>query len=189
VGRSLFKESLSSQHAESYFPLAEQFLNQSDPAFCGVTSLIMVLNAIGVDPNIRWKGGWRWYGSEDQILDSCCVEPERVRRAGILMEEFQSLGRCQGLTIVMKRPKSRVENKVNEDGESCFGIDEFRNDIISMTQNPPAFDGEEKSKDGGFMVVSFCRSSLGQTGMLTSSLRMYILWKHIIFTLSSSNLN
>lgn len=46
---------------ESYFPLAEQFITQLEPSTCGPTSLVMVLNSLGVDPMKRWKGGWRWY--------------------------------------------------------------------------------------------------------------------------------
>ena len=77
--RDLFRVSLASQNAEAYFPLAEQFLSQSDPAFCGITSLVMVLNVMGVDSYVRWKGGWRWYGSEEMLLDSCCVDALYLR--------------------------------------------------------------------------------------------------------------
>lgn len=181
-GRKLFQESLSDGMAKAFFPLSEQFLNQSDPAYCGVTTLIMVLNAIGIDPNVRWKGGWRWYGSEEMILESCCIDPERVRRAGILLEEFQSLGRCQGLKIDMKRPLP-LESRDFEDGDGYrdaqsnkkyYSLDDFRSDIIQLVQHPPVYDYENSSMDeetdsaiigsGGFMVVSFSRSTLGQTG-------------------------
>ena len=30
-----------------YFPLAAQFRTQEEPAFCGLTTLVMVLNALG----------------------------------------------------------------------------------------------------------------------------------------------
>jgi len=72
-GKTLFRDSFLSHNAEAYFPLSEQFVNQSEPAYCAVASLIMVLNAFGIDPNIRWKGGWRWYGSEEMILGQCCI--------------------------------------------------------------------------------------------------------------------
>mmetsp|Transcript_6695 Transcript_6695/g.7698 ORF Transcript_6695/g.7698 Transcript_6695/m.7698 type:complete len:410 (+) Transcript_6695:172-1401(+) len=203
-GRKLFKESLAHGTSEAFFPLAEQFLNQSEPAYCGVTSLVMVLNATGIDPKVRWKSGWRWY-SDEMILDTCCLNAERVKRAGILMEEFQSLARCQGLGIEMKRPlKDGYGEIVNNDGkgatnifqkmkiisnsfidkkeekdqdqdqdddneEDCYGsLDDFRNDLIQIVQNPPMYklydSAEPSSYRGGFMVVSFSRPSLGQTG-------------------------
>ena len=178
-GRNLFQQSLSEGMAKAFFPLSEQFLNQSDPAYCGVTTLIMVLNAIGIDPNVRWKGGWRWYGSEEMILNSCCIDPERVRRAGILLEEFQSLGRCQGLNIDMKRPLpvesagTSCGDKNGIDNEHFYSLDEFRKDIVYMVQHPPIFEDEQDSNgaeeetdgsEGAFMVVSFSRDMLGQTG-------------------------
>jgi len=176
-GREIFRVSLSSRNAEAYFPLAEQFLSQSDPAFCGITSLVMVLNAMGVDPNVRWKGGWRWYGSEDMIFASCCVDEEKVKREGISMEEFRSLGRCQGLSIELKRAYPLEDDYfeagtgmeiVADDGpeDQFYTVDDFRADIVTMVQNPPMFEVDEDNPQsmGGFMVVSFDRSSLGQTG-------------------------
>lgn len=161
-GRILFQEALASNYAESYFPLAEQFLSQSDPAYCGVTSLIMVLNAFGIDPNVRWKGGWRWYGCEDMILENCCIDRERVQRVGILMKEFQSLGRCQGLNITLKRPTRTLQSSSSSIASECYELGQFRKDIQTMVRNPPSFEHEESV--GGFMVVSFDRASLGQTG-------------------------
>ena len=45
-GRKLFHESLSTGFMHNYFALAEQFTTQSEPAYCGPASLIMVLNAL-----------------------------------------------------------------------------------------------------------------------------------------------
>ena len=45
---------------EVYFRLAEQFRTQDEPAFCGLSTLTMVLNALAVDPKRVWKGVWRW---------------------------------------------------------------------------------------------------------------------------------
>ena len=172
-GRLMFQESLASGMGNSFFPLSEQFLSQSEPAYCGVTTLIMVLNAIGIDPNVRWKGGWRWYGSEEMILDSCCINPERVNRVGILMEEFYGLARCQGLRVDMKRPHlpenpitSDVDVEQEGNADTYYSLEDFRKDIITSAQNPPAYSSEEDGNkaDGCFMVVSFSRFSLGQTG-------------------------
>jgi hypothetical protein len=45
---------------EVYFRLAEQFRTQDEPAFCGLSTLTMVLNSLAVDPKKVWKGVWRW---------------------------------------------------------------------------------------------------------------------------------
>lgn len=66
-GRQIFKEALTSGYMESYcmrsiflliisVPLSSQFHTQSDPAFCGLGTLTMVLNALNVDPQVVWKG-------------------------------------------------------------------------------------------------------------------------------------
>ena len=39
----------------------ERFLAQSSPPYCGLTTLAMVLSTC-LDPNERWRGGWRWRG-------------------------------------------------------------------------------------------------------------------------------
>lgn len=55
-GRNLFREALVEGTMENYFRLAEQFRTQDEPAFCGLSTLTMVLNALAVDPGRAWKG-------------------------------------------------------------------------------------------------------------------------------------
>ena len=50
-GRRVFAEALSTGGLDGYFQLAEQFHTQSDPAFCGLGSLVVALNALGI---ARW---------------------------------------------------------------------------------------------------------------------------------------
>jgi len=49
-------ESMTAGTMEDYFDLAEQFTTQSEPEYCGPASLIMVLNALNIDPSKPWKG-------------------------------------------------------------------------------------------------------------------------------------
>lgn len=49
-GKRRFAESLMAGDCEAFFPLSEQFITQDEPAFCGISSLCMVLNALRVDP-------------------------------------------------------------------------------------------------------------------------------------------
>ena len=51
---------------ECYFPLAEQFRTQDEPAFCGLSTLVVLLNTLRIDPGRVWKGVWRWY-SESMV--------------------------------------------------------------------------------------------------------------------------
>jgi glutathione gamma-glutamylcysteinyltransferase len=60
----LFREALKAGYMNNYFRLAEQFTTQSLPNSCGPASLIMVLNALEIDPRKKWKGIWRWFMEE-----------------------------------------------------------------------------------------------------------------------------
>ena len=144
-GRQMLLEALSaSSDADSpYWSLSEHFQNQSEPSFCGVTTLVMILNSMSVDPQIRWRGGWRYFGNEDVLLSKCCISSERIRRVGITMDEFKQLAQCQGLKVHMKRPKE---------------IEEFRSDLMSACLNTHGDSSATK------LVCSFSRAALGQTG-------------------------
>jgi glutathione gamma-glutamylcysteinyltransferase len=135
-GRKVFAEALSSGGLDGYFPLAEQFHTQSDPAFCGLGSLVVGLNALGIDPGRLWKGPWRWF-SED-LLD-CCVPLAEVRKRGLDLDELACLARCNGADVELVRGDAN-------------NLVAFRAAIAS------AAGGD------GVLVVSYDRSALGQTG-------------------------
>src|SRR5687768_4068154 len=95
-GRRLFREALADDGLDGYFPLAEQFHTQADPAFCGLGSLVVALNALGVDPGRLWKGPWRWFAED--LLD-CCVPLDEIRRRGLDLDELACLARCNGAAV------------------------------------------------------------------------------------------
>ncbi|XYH97149.1 phytochelatin synthase family protein [Sorangium sp. So ce1128] len=92
-GRAVFREALALGTMESFFPLIEQFHTQAEPAFCGLGTLVMVLNALEIDPGRAWKGPWRWF-SEEQL--DCCRSLDDVARDGITLTQFACLARCNG---------------------------------------------------------------------------------------------
>ena len=75
-GQSLFRSSMVHGALKSFFPLMEQFVTQTEPAYCGLSTLVMTLNALSVDPRLTWRGPWRWY--EESMLN-CCVDLEQVK--------------------------------------------------------------------------------------------------------------
>lgn len=135
-GRKVFAEALSAGGLDGYFQLAEQFHTQSDPAFCGLGSLVVALNALGIDPGRLWKGPWRWFSEE--LLD-CCVPLAEVRKRGLDVEELACLARCNGADVELVRG-------------DAHNVAAFRSAIAS------AASGD------GVLVVSYDRSALGQTG-------------------------
>jgi glutathione gamma-glutamylcysteinyltransferase len=85
-GKKVFIEALEEGNMESYFPLAEQFMTQSEPAYCAVTSLAMVMNALNHDPQRVWKGVWRWVSDEMlqcETKGECGHSLEKVKKEGM----------------------------------------------------------------------------------------------------------
>ncbi|KAJ1918949.1 hypothetical protein H4219_002305 [Mycoemilia scoparia] len=135
-GRRVFKETLNDGYAEGYFNLAGNFTTQSEPAYCGPSSLAMVLNALEVDPGQTWKGAWRWYS--DELLQAC--EPkEHMKTKGITFDQFGCLATAHCDTIAKRG------------GQVSYA--EFLEDIKMTSQS-----------NNTFMVLSFSRKVLGQTG-------------------------
>ncbi|KAJ3152133.1 hypothetical protein HK101_001844 [Irineochytrium annulatum] len=139
AGRALLLRALQSPHMEPYYPLSIHFTTQAHPAYCGLTTLVMCLNALGVDPLRRWKGCWRWF--QEDMLALCKSEAD-VRSEGVTLPEFECLARWNGLDA----------RAVRADG-SEVGRERFREEVRRVTKN-----GDE------FMVVSYSRRTLGQTG-------------------------
>ncbi|PLW17373.1 hypothetical protein PCANC_14083 [Puccinia coronata f. sp. avenae] len=147
-GKALFRSALADGHLESFFPLASQLVTQHEPSFCGLATLCTVLNALGVDPKRVWKHPWRWY--EQDMLD-CCRPLDSIRKNGITLAEFNCLARCNGLALTTRSPPIGAP----EDDPVAYqnGLQEFRDQVARVT-----------ALSSAFLVVSFCRSTLGQTG-------------------------
>ncbi|KAG0347683.1 hypothetical protein BG005_011947 [Podila minutissima] len=135
-GKRLFKDMILAGTGENFFRMVTSFNTQSDPAFCGVSSLSMVLNALEIDPRKQWRGVWRWYS--DEQLD-CCATIEEMKLKGITFNQFACLARCHAKVIVKRADRHTLE--------------EFRRDVQMVSQ----------SSDYQ-LVISFSRSALGQTG-------------------------
>ena len=97
AGRVLFKEALADGGMEGFFPLIEHFRTQDEPAFCGLGTLVCVLNALRIDPHRTWKGVWRhWH---EDMLD-CCESLDHVREHGITFGKLACLARCNGAQVL-----------------------------------------------------------------------------------------
>jgi len=142
-GKLLFGTALVEGNMEGYFPLAENFVTQSHPAFCGLGSLTMVLNALLIDPQRQWQGNWRWF--DDFMLD-CCEPLEVVKMKGITLPKLSCLAKCNGANSILKY-------------SSSISLNEFRNDVISVSSSTT-----ETSPIRNVMIASYSRKILNQTG-------------------------
>ncbi len=137
-GRAVFREALLEGGMEGHFSLAEQLHTQAEPAFCGLGTLVVVLNALAIDPGRLWKGPWRWFGEE--LLD-CCRPLDAVKREGVTMDQFACLARCNGARV-----------RAHQAEEST--IAELRYHVRAACSSP----------GGVHVVVAYSRAALGQTG-------------------------
>lgn len=55
-GKKIFTEALHNGTMNGFFKLISYYQTQSDPAFCGLATLSVVLNALAIDPGRKWKG-------------------------------------------------------------------------------------------------------------------------------------
>ncbi|MEO5767719.1 MAG: phytochelatin synthase family protein, partial [Polyangia bacterium] len=156
-GRRLFREALAAGQMEGWFALSEQFHTQADPAFCGLGTLVVVLNALEIDPGRIWKGPWRWYGED--LLD-CCVPLERVQEKGITLDELACLARCNGAATTTVRAgrgghsQSGDHDHDQNHDQDGNGPDALRLAVRTATAAPR----------GPMLVAGYARSVLGQTG-------------------------
>ncbi|KAM0789042.1 hypothetical protein ACM66B_003107 [Microbotryomycetes sp. NB124-2] len=151
-GKLLFKHSLDEGNLDTYFTLAGQFLTQNEPAYCGLATLCMVLNALEIDPQRKFVGPWRWY---DQSMLDCCRPLEAVAQVGITLNEFACLARCNGLKATVISPRLNQDEQARQDG-----LNKFRRDLKRATSGS---DGDERAVQS-IMAISYSRKTLGQTG-------------------------
>nr|BAF75863.1 phytochelatin synthase [Fagopyrum esculentum] len=136
-GKLLFVEALAGRNMEGFFKLISYYQTQSEPAYCGLATLSMVLNALAVDPGRKWKGPWRWF--DDSMLD-CCEPLEKVKVTGISFDKVACLAHCNG-----------AEVKELHTNEST--LEDFRSYVISCT-----------SSEDRHLIVSYHRGHFKQTG-------------------------
>ncbi|KAK3098494.1 hypothetical protein FSP39_020060 [Pinctada imbricata] len=137
-GKNIFQEALSAGNMECYFRLAAQFRTQDEPAFCGLTTLVMILNSLEIDPGQVWKAPWRWY--HESMLD-CCIQISNAEVEGISFEDFISLAKCNSLHVDAIRATDAVS------------LEDFRRCVKRHAK-----------KADVFVILTYSRQVLSQTG-------------------------
>lgn len=136
-GTMLFAEALQAGTAKCFFRLMEQLHTQNEPEYCGLATLVTVLNALNIDPHRRWKGVWRFYSEE--LLD-CCEPLHKVKTSGINFDKLAGLARCNGLVVDAVRAEST-------------SLEEFRKMVLDASQS-----------EDFTLTLAYSRKILGQTG-------------------------
>ncbi|TKY62338.1 Glutathione gamma-glutamylcysteinyltransferase 3 [Spatholobus suberectus] len=137
-GKKLFGEALERGTMEGFFKLISYYQTQSEPAYCGLATLSVVLNALAIDPGRKWKGPWRWF--DESMLD-CCEPLAKIKSEGITFGKVACLARCNGAKVEALRSDQSSAN-------------DFRDRVFSCS-----------SSEGCHVIVSYHRTPLNQTGI------------------------
>ncbi|KAL0538333.1 hypothetical protein IC582_027348 [Cucumis melo] len=136
-GKRLFTEALGDGTMEGFFKLISYYQTQSEPAYCGLATLAVVLNALSIDPGRKWKGPWRWF--DDTMLD-CCEPLAKIKTDGITFGKVACLARCNGAKVLAFRTNEST-------------VDDFRKHVISCS-----------SSEDYHVITSYHRGVFKQTG-------------------------
>ncbi len=149
-GEAYFAES---DAREAYFPLASNFLTQKTQAYCGVASIVMVLNALGVPaPAVPEYAPYRTF-TQDNVLTE---QTDAILPRDVLARQGMTLDQIGG--ILSTQP---VKAEVHHASDSS--VDEFRKLASAYLGQP-----------GRFVIVNYLRKALGeQTGGHISPLAAY----------------
>ncbi|HTZ68327.1 MAG TPA: phytochelatin synthase family protein [Roseiarcus sp.] len=126
---------------EAYFPLASNFVTQKTQSYCGVASIVMVLNALGLPaPAVPEYTPYRTF-TQDNVLNErtdVVLPRETLARQGMTLDQI-------GGILATEPVKAEVHHA------SDSSVDEFR-------KLASAYLGEP----GHFVIVNYLRKALGE---------------------------
>lgn len=138
AGEHLFLESDARQ---AYFPLAANFLTQKNQSYCGVASMVMVLNALQLPaPAVPEFAPYRTF-TQDNVLDE---RTDAVLPRDILLKKGMTLDQLGGLLALQP-----LNVEVRHAGDVT--LDEFR-----------AKAWEYLGQKDRFVIINYLRIAMGQ---------------------------
>ena len=146
VGEQLL---FTSQARRDYLPLSLEFVTQDNLAYCGVATIVMVLNALDIEapvaPNHKIPGvvSYRFFTQENVFENEKThdvIKPELIAKQGMTLEELGGLFKSYPVV---------VQTFHGED----VSLEQFRKLAVQNLRQA-----------GNFLVVNYLRPSLGQKG-------------------------
>ena len=170
AGEHLF---LESEARQAYFPLAANFLTQKYQSYCGVASIVMVLNALQLPaPAVPEFAPYRTF-TQDNVLDErtdAVLPRDILLKKGMTLDQLGSLLALQPLNVDVR---SRPARKMKVGAQKCV-IQRVRNSAGSVTsrgfQSLPPKKSRVWSKAIRAMTKPRRRSMLSKRGRTLVSL-------------------
>jgi hypothetical protein len=130
-----------SEALQSYWPLSIQFVTQKNQAFCGVASIVMILNALGVPaPTTPEFDPYKTF-TQDNVFTPATekvLPQETLRKIGMTLDQIGGFLATYGVTA-----------KVHHASDSS--LQEFRKSAIEYLGSP-----------NHHVIVNYLRKSIGQ---------------------------
>lgn len=123
-----------------YLPLLSHFVTQDNQAFCGVASMAMVLNALGIPraPSPQWQMN---YFTQDNLLTA---ETEAIIPRATIAKQGLTLAELAG---ILRRSPVAVEVVYGSE----ISLADFRRQLSQNLSEP-----------GNFILINYLRSAIGQ---------------------------
>lgn len=138
-GKKLLTDSSS---IEDFFPLSMQFVTQNNQAYCGVASIVMVLNGLGIPaPEAPQYKPYRVFTQENFFNNEATrkvISPEKVSRQGMTLEQMGQLLASYGVKVQVYHASDTT-------------LAEFRKLAVANLKEP-----------GNFVLVNYLRREIGQ---------------------------
>ena len=155
-GREHFRRALLQGNLEAYFDLAAQYVTQSRPEDCARSTLVMVLNALNLDPGKVWMTPWRWY--TEAVLSCLDAKP------GQSLHEFARTAMCNGTWTQAYHPIEALNTATHTHVTGCdIHGPATQVKFASETTFRAALKASVR-RSGLILVVNHSRPALGQTG-------------------------
>jgi hypothetical protein len=144
---------LDSQARRAYWPLSIHFLTQKNQAYCGVASMVMVLNAMGV--KAPPAAGYEPFATftQDNLLNErteAIVPQKTLLQQGMTLTELGRILSSYNVAVAV----------IHADDE---GLERFRSTVAKQLSTP-----------GGYVLANYLRRAIGQeTGGHISPLAAY----------------
>jgi len=133
---------IDSKSREDFFPLSTQFITQNNQAYCGVASIVMVLNSLGIPaPEAPQYKPYRVFTQENFFSNE---KTKEVLQAEVVSRKGMTLDQIGGLL-------ASYNVKVNVYHAADTSLEKFR----SLT-------AENLKQPGNFVLINYLRKEIGQ---------------------------
>jgi len=133
---------LESQARQAYWPLSVQFVTQNNQAYCGVASMVMVLNALSIPAPVAPEYSPYHVFTQENFFNNeqtrKVLAPEVVARQGMTLDQLGQLLATYSVNV-----------KVYHSTDTS--LEEFRKQAVENLQQPK-----------NFILVNYLRKVLGE---------------------------